>query len=302
LSSIEGSNRPATHRRYADLTRLHVLPSIGGVQLRRLTPVQLQALQPAWRDKGLSATTGRQIHYILHRAFGQAVRWRMIATNPCDLIDPPRRSTPEMKVWDARQTAAVLATGDATNLAALWRLALLCGLRRGELLGLRWDDVDLDRGTLAVRRTLSRGNGGTWELGQPKTAAGQRAVALPASCVAALRAHRDRQGFERQRLGELWQDLGFLFTGRLGTPLHVNVLDNAFRELIAGAGVPRIRFHDLRHTCATLLLAAGVHPKVVQERLGHSDVGMTLNRYSHVMPGMQEAAADALDAAIAAAS
>lgn len=106
-----------------------------------------------------------------------------------------------------------------------------------------------------------------------KTAAGQRSVALPASCVAALRAHRDRQAFERQRLGYLWEDLGFVFTGRLGGPLHVNVLDNAFRRLVVTAGVPRIRFHDLRHTCATLLLAAGIHPKVVQERLGHSDVG-----------------------------
>lgn len=302
LASIEGSIRPATLRRYTDLMRLHVLPSIGGVQLRRLTPLQLQALHPEWRDKGLSPTTGRQVHYILHRAFRQAVRWRMIATNPCDLVDPPRRSSPEMQTWDAHQTAAVLAAGDETSLAALWRLALLCGLRRGELLGLRWEDVDLDRGSLAVRRTLSRGMGGTWELGQPKTAAGQRSVALPASCVAALRTHRDRQAFERQRLGELWEGHGFIFTGQLGGPLHVNVLDHAFRRLTATAGVPRIRFHDLRHTCATLLLAAGIHPKVVQERLGHSDVSMTLNRYSHVMPGMQQLAADALDATIAAAS
>ncbi|MDQ3696220.1 MAG: site-specific integrase [Chloroflexota bacterium] len=302
LSSIEGSVRPATLRRYADLMRLHVLPTVGGVQLRRLAPLHVQELHALWREKGLSPTSCYHAHYILHRVLVQAARWRLITGNPCELVDAPRRGSPEMKTWDARQAAVALAAGDTTDLAALWRLALLCGLRRGELLGLRWDDIDLDRGSLAVRRTLSRGNGGTWELGQTKTTAGRRSVALPASCVAALRAHRDRQGFERQRLGEVWEDHGFVFTNETGGPLHVNSLVVRYRRLIAAAGVPTIRFHDLRHTCATLLLAAGIHPKVVQERLGHSDISMTLNRYSHVMPGMQQQAADALDAAIAAAS
>ena len=213
----------------------------------------------------------------------------------------PKRDTPEMTVWDSSQAAAFLAEADPTDLAALWRVALICGLRRGELLGLRWDDLDLDRGTLAVRRTLSRGTGGTWVLGEPKTATGRRSIALPASCVAAQRKHRAAQNAERLRLGPLWQDQGYIFTGATGQPLHVNSLTTRYAQLIKAAGVPRIRFHDLRHTCATLLLAQGIHPKVVQERLGHANISMTLDRYSHVIPGMQQAAADALDAALAAA-
>jgi integrase len=150
---------------------------------------------------------------------------------------------------------------------------------------------------LAVRRTLSRGKGDDWVLGQPKTQSGRRAIALPESCVSALRKHRAKQNSQRLRLGELWQDSGFVFTGQLGQTLHVNVLVTQFKRLIRQAGLPDLRFHDLRHTSATLLLAQGVHPKIVQERLGHGDISMTLNRYSHVTPDMQRAAADTLDAA-----
>jgi integrase len=214
------------------------------------------------------------------------------------MVDPPRRKTPEAQTWDAKQVAAVLAVGEQTPLAALWRLALLTGMRRGELLGLKWDDVDIDKRTLAVRRTLSRGKGGTWELGQPKTTSGRRSITLPDSCVSALRKHRAAQNAERLRLGPLWQDNGFVFTNEVGRPLHVNSLTLQYEKLIKTAEVPRIRFHDLRHTSATLLLAQDVHPKIVQERLGHSDIGMTLNRYSHVTPSMQREAAEALDKAI----
>jgi integrase len=214
------------------------------------------------------------------------------------MVDPPRRKTPEAKTWDAKQVATVLATAEGTGLSALWRLALLAGMRRGELLGLKWEDIDLDKRTLAVRRTRSRGKGGTWELGQPKTTSGRRSIALPASCVNALRKHRAAQNAERLRLGSLWEDQGFVFTNHTGGPLHVNSLVAQYEKLIKTAEVPRIRFHDLRHTSATLLLAQDIHPKIVQERLGHADIGMTLNRYSHVTPSMQREAAEALDKAI----
>lgn len=177
------------------------------------------------------------------------------------------------------------------------RLALLCGLRRGELLGLMWEDIDLERGMLAVQRTLSRGRGGDWVLGQPKTQSGCRAIALPESCVAALRKHRAAQNSQRLRLGELWVDGGFVFTGHSGQVLHVNVLVTRFKRLIRSASLPDLRFHDLRHTSATLLLGQGVQPKIVQARLGHAGIAGTLNRYSHVTPDMQRAAADTLDAA-----
>lgn len=298
LASIEPAVRPATHRRYADLIRLHVTPRIGATRLAKLAPLDLQRLYADRLAAGLSTTTVHHLHQVLHRALKQALRWGMVERNVADLVDAPRRTLPDVTTWDAAQAAAFLRVADADELAALWRLALLCGLRRGELLGLMWDDLDLDRGTLAVRRTLSRGKGGTWELGQPKTASGRRSIALPASCIAALRRHKARQNAERLRLGALWQDRDFVFTNASGGPLHVNSLMDRFARLVARAGVPRIRFHDLRHTCATLLLAEGVHPKIVQERLGHSDISMTLNRYSHVTPGMQRQAADILDAAL----
>jgi len=293
--------RASTHRRYSDLMRLHVIPVIGGTRLNKLAPLDVQRLYVDRLRAGLSPTTVHQIHNVLHRALRQGMRWGLVTRNVTEAVDAPQPVNPECKTWDARQTAAVLAAGDATDLAALWRLALLCGMRRGELLGLSWDDLDLDRGTLAVRRTLSRGKGGTWEMGQPKTASGRRSIALPASCAGALRKHRAAQNATRLRLGELWEDHRFVFMNETGGPLHVNSLVGHFRKLIDAAGVPIIRFHDLRHTSATLLLAAGEHPKIVAERLGHSDVSITLNRYSHVTPDMQRAAADRLDAAIDAA-
>lgn len=298
LESVVPTVRPATARRYADLVRLHVAPHLGGIRLAKLAPLDVQRLYADRRRAGLSATTVHHLHQVLHRALKQAVRWGLVAQNVTELVDPPRRTFPELTTWDTAQVARVLAVGDRTDLAALWRLALLCGLRRGELLGLMWEDVDLTRGTLAVRRTLSRGMGGAWELGHPKTASGRRAIALPASCVTALRAHHAAQEAERGRLGPLWAEHGFVFTNATGGPLHANTLTARFKRLVAAAQVPTIRFHDLRHTSATLLLAEGVHPKIVQERLGHADISMTLNRYSHVTPSMQREAADRLDAAL----
>ena len=193
--------RPSTFRRYEEYVRIHAVPEIGRVQLAQLNPAHLQRLYAVRLDAGLSPTTVAHLHTVLHRAFGQAVRMRVIDRNVADLVDPPRRVKPDVTAWDAREVAKVLDTGDTTDLAALWRLALLGGLRRGELLGLMWEDVDLDRGMLAVRRSLIRGNGGTWELGAPKTASGRRTIALDLTSVAALRKHRAAQNAERLRLG-----------------------------------------------------------------------------------------------------
>jgi integrase len=234
---------------------------------------------------------------MIHRVLKQAYRWGMVSRNVAELVDAPKRTFPEVSTWSPEQVRRFFAVSDQDEYAALWRLALLCGMRRGELLELMWEDIDLERGMLAVRRTLSRGRGGDWVLGQPKTQSGRRAIALPESCVAALRKHRSAQNSQRLRLGELWLNGGFVFTGHSGQVLHVNVLVTRFKRLIKQAGLPDLRFHDLRHTSATLLLGQGVHPKIVQERLGHADIAMTLNRYSHVTPDMQRQAADTPDAA-----
>jgi len=301
LPSIASTVRPATVRRYTDIVKNHTLHLIGNIKLAKLSPLDLQRLYADRLATGLSPTTVHHQHAVLHRALGQAVRMRVIDRNVADLVDPPRRAKPDVTAWDVQEVARVLAVGDTTDLAALWRIALLGGLRRGELLGLMWEDVDFERGMLAVRRGLIRGIGGTWELGAPKTASGRRTIALDASCVTALRKHRAAQNAERLRLGGVWQDQGFIFTNETGGPLHVNSLVSRFQRLIAAAGVRVIRFHDMRHTCATLALVQGIHPKVVQERLGHATVAMTLDRYSHVTVGLQRDAADVMAAAVEAA-
>jgi integrase len=301
LESAAPTLRPATARRYRDVARLHIVGVIGNLRLAKLTPGDVQRLYADRLAAGLSPTSVHHIHAILHRALDQAVRWGLLLRNVTDAVDPPRRSSPEMQTWDTRQVAAVLTAAASDDLEALWRLALLTGMRRGELLGLRWADVDLDAGALAVRRTLSRGSTSRLEVGEPKTGAGRRRVSLPASVVESLRCHRVRQLEQRLAVGPAYVDADLVFATESGGVIHPNTLSRRFGQLIEQAGVPPIRFHDLRHTCATMLLAEGVHPKVVQERLGHATIAETLDRYSHVAEDMQRHAADRLDAAIDAA-
>ncbi|MDP9363743.1 MAG: site-specific integrase [Chloroflexota bacterium] len=302
LEAVAPTLRPSTARRYRDVARLHIVGVIGNLRLVKLSSADVQRLYANRLGSGLSPTSVNHIHAILHRALDQAVRWGLLLRNVTDTIDPPRRSSPEMKAWDARQAATVLATAAGDDLEALWRLGLLTGMRRGEILGLRWADVDIDAGALSVRRTLSRGTSSRLEMGEPKTAAGRRRVALPVSVVESLRRHRVRQLEHRLAAGPAFEDQDLVFPNGTGGPLHPNSLALRFRRLTERAGAPAIRFHDLRHTCATLLLAEGVHPKVVQERLGHSNIAETLDRYSHVTADMQRGAADLLDAALDAAS
>lgn len=303
LDSTEGSIQPMSRRRYGDLMRLHVSPFVGSLQLSKLSPLDLQRL---YADRlttgGLSTTTVSNIHVVLHRALKQAVRWGLLTRNVTEAVDPPRKANPTCVTWNKGQTNAFLAVADGDEWAALWRLALFTGMRRGEILGLRWEDVDLGRGTLAVKRTLSRGAEGGYELRQPKTAAGRRSIALPKSVVASLQQHRVKQLEGRLGMGAAYNDRGLVFANPLGEHLHPNTLALRFNRLIVQAGVPRIRIHDLRHTSATLMLANGEHPKIVQERLGHTDVSMTLNRYSHVTMDMQRDAANRLDTFMEGAS
>jgi integrase len=302
LEAAAPTLRPSTNRRYLDLVRLHLVPVLGNVRLSKLGASDVQRLYADRLAAGLSPTSVRHVHGVLHRALDQAVRWGIVGRNVTEAVDPPRRITPEAKTWNAQQVATVLAAAGDDDLEALWRLALLTGMRRGELIGLRWRDLDLDRGILAVRRTLSRGHGSALIAGEPKTASGRRQIALPASAVDVLRRHRVRQLEVRLAAGPVYDDRDLVFAGDTGAPLHPNSLNLRFRRLITRADVPPIRFHDLRHTCATLMLANGEHPKVVQERLGHADIAMTMNLYSHVTADMQRDAADRLDALIGAAS
>ena len=294
--------KSSTLRRYRDLNRLHLLPLLGGVRLAKLSPADVQRLYSDRLAAGLSPTSVRHLHGVLHHALDDAVRWGLVGRNVTDAVDPPKRSTPEMQTWSTEQMSQVLLAAQGDDLEALWRLALLCGLRRGEVIGLRWSDVDLTTGALSIRRTLSRGLTSRLEAGEPKTAAGKRRITMPPSVVDGLKRHRIQQLEQRLALADAYNDQDLIFANPFGGPIHPNTIGRGLRRLAARAGVPAIPFHDLRHTCATMLLAEGVHPKIVQERLGHSDIAMTLNLYSHVSEDMQRDASDRLDAAIAAAA
>jgi integrase len=210
-------------------------------------------------------------------ALKPAVRWGLVGRNVTDQMTAPRRSTPETKTLDARQTDAILKATDGDELEAQWRQAVLTGMRRGEVLGLMWKDIVFERGALSVRLTLIRGNGGTWELGTPKGAASWRLIALPLTVVESLKRHRVQQVNQRLMQCDAWEDHDFVFTNAFGGPLYVNSIMIPFAKVGSVAGVPTIRFHDLRQSCATLLLAQNVHPKIVQERLGHANISVALD-------------------------
>jgi integrase len=298
LQTLAPSLKPATARRYRDLIDQHMIPVIGSIRLGKLNPADVQRLYADRLATGLSNTSVRHMHSVLHHALDDAVKWGLVNRNVTDAVDPPRRSAPEMTVWSREDVTRFLNAATDDPLEPLWTLALLTGMRRGELLGLKWGDIDLDAGTLSVRRTLSRGTGSELIEGAPKTKTAQRRIALPATAVESLRHHRARQNEYRLELGSVWEPNDYVFTNDVGRYLHPNSLTRQFTLAITRAGVPRIRFHDLRHTSATLLLAQGVHPKIVQERLGHANIAMTMDRYSHVTRDMQQQAAEALELAI----
>jgi integrase len=294
LDTIKSSVRPSTHDRYGRIVRGHLIPGLGGLALSKLAPLHVQTYYAGELQAGGKATSVALYHAVLHRALDQALRWHLVSRNVSGLVEVPRGQSPEMRTWSAAQARVFLSTTTEDPLHTLWRLALMTGLRRGELLVLRWQDLDLDRQAARIRRTLTRTAAG-WEIGDPKTGAGRRQVALPALCVTALQAHRDRQFARRAALGDAWHDEDLVFERGDGHRLEPRTVQRTFVRLVERSGLPRVRFHDLRHTAATLMLANGEHPKIVQERLGHSSIKMTLDRYSHVTMDMQHDAAQRLE-------
>jgi len=296
LETVRPSLKAKAFRSYEQLTRVHVLPTLGRTPLTKVTPQQLQWLYATRLEAGSSTTTVHHVHTVLHTALEAGLRLGLVQRNVCDLVDPPRMRHYEIHVLTPAQVQILLQASQGHRLEALFFVALATGMRQGELLALKWQDVDLERGHLTVRATLQRNRGGGFVLVPPKTKRSRRRVVLPTVAIQALIAHRKRQDIERQTLGMAWDEQGFVFTNRLGRPLDgIHVLRRALRPLLLRAGLPPIRFHDLRHTAATLLLIQGVNPKVVSEVLGHSNVSITLEIYSHVLPDLQRLAADAMN-------
>lgn len=290
LTGAESGVRPSTLKQYKVAVR-RLQATFGSMRLSRLMPEHIEAFYGELLKQGLSPATIRVHHAVLSKALKQAVQRRYIAYNPCTHVTPPRIATPELHVWDAEQARAFLAGSADDELAPLWLLLLATGMRRGEAVALRWRDVDLERGVVSITRTVTHGAQQRWEIREPKSEAGRRAVPIPPSVVDVLRVHKAGQDARRELLGDGWPAESFVFERGDGTLLDPNRVTIRFNRMVQLLGLPPIRLHDLRHTSATLMLAGGVHPKVAQERLGHANVSMTLNTYSHVTEGMQRQAA-----------
>jgi integrase len=294
LPGMRPQLRYSTWVRYEKYLRIHVLPVIGSVPLVRLGPQHVRAVQERMLAKRASPTSVHHAQAVLHRALEDAVRWGLVPRNVASLVRPPKMACPQMRALSAEQVARLfeIATGD--RLEALWVLAATAGMRHGELLALRWPEVDLDRAVARVTGTLAIGPEGLTVV-EPKTARSRRQIALTDQAVNALRRHRTAQAVERLQAGPAWEDTELVFCDRLGRPLSAErMVRRGFRPPLKKAELPIIRFHDLRHTAATLMLGRGIHPKVVAEMLGHATVAVTLDIYSHVTPDMQREAAKAM--------
>jgi integrase len=300
LASVKASLRPNTLSSYETSLRKHVIPRIGSVPLARLSPQHLQRVYAECLSGGLSPSTVHRVHAIMHKALEQASRWGLVARNVAHLVESPRPNHHEMATLSATQVRTVLAAASGDRFEALYVLAITTGMRQGELLALRWLDVNLDTGAIQVRATMQRTRGGGMNFAEPKTNGSRRLVSITKAAIAALSRHRKAQADERLRMGGAWDSHDLVFPNECGRPVSAsNMLRRSFFPLLKRAGVPRIRFHDLRHTAATLMLGESIHPKVVAEMLGHSRISTTLDLYSHVTPTMQRQATEALDAVLA---
>jgi integrase len=273
---------------------MHIIPELGRTRLEQLTPAHVQHLLNEKTRSGLSPRSVAHIRAVLRNALNQALRWGLVTRNVAALAEPPHQPRVLVNPLTAEQARTLLETCQEDDFGPLFAAALSTGMRQGELLALRWEDIDFDRNTVSVRRALQRVDGKLTFV-EPKSESSRRTITVPSIAMAAFRAQRTRQREQRLLAGSSWEDWGLVFTSSKGTPLDGSNVTKRLQKLLAQAGLPRQRFHDLRHGCASLLLAAGVPPRTIMGMLGHSQISLTLNVYSHLSPSLERDAADALD-------
>jgi len=283
-----------SYERYESIVKTKLIPAMGNIALAALRPEHLQKHYAALLAAGLSPRTVHYSHIVCHKALATALKWQLVNRNAADAVDVPKAHPAEMQTWDSFEMGKFLEAAKDSPYYALFYAALFTGMRRSELLALRWQDIDFIYSQIYISRGMHMLADNTMIFSQPKTAKSKRTVAMSPALFGVLHEYRQAREKEHELLGTPLPDNALVFSF-LGKPMRPNTVSRAWHLLAVQAGVKPIRFHDGRHTHASLLLRQGVHPKVVQERLGHSTISVTLDTYSHVAPGMQEAAAKAFD-------
>ncbi len=284
--------RPSTLDRYQSMARVHIIPAVGHHRLDRLQPEHVERMYTAMANLGLAPATVLQAHRLLSRALKIAMQRGRVGRNVCTLVDAPSLTHHEIQPLTVADARKILTTATTRRNGARWAVALALGLRQGEALGLQWSDIDLDAPSLTVRRALQRQRGKGLVLVEPKSRSGRRTIALPEPVVELLRDHQLAQDGERAHARDEWRDLDFVFAQPTGTPIDSRADRRDWDQLLKDSEVRPARLHDARHTAATTLLIMGVPARVVMQILGHSQIGLTLGTYSHVVPELATDAAD----------
>jgi integrase len=299
---LEAAARPRLRERtfadYKEKLDRYVRPAIGDKKLADVRPLDIQTFYGQMQERGLSARTVRYTHAILKSALKQAIKWHMLARNPCEAVELPRSERREMQAFSPEEAGRFLKAAKEDEQGIIFAFALATGMRPEEYLALKWSsDIDLERGVAVVQRSLVWRKGGGWYFDEPKTSRSRRTVPLPCSLVQGLIAHRRKQAEARLKAGAAYQNNDLVFATGEGTPHNSrNLAQRHLQPILKRAKLPlTFRLYDLRHSCATLLLAVGENPKVVSERLGHASIVLTLDTYSHVLPSMQQAATAKLE-------
>ncbi len=282
----KNSLRPRSYERHYSLVRNHIKPELGNIKLNSLRPDQVQSFYTKKLNEGLSKRTVQYIHAVLHKALDQALKWGLVVRNVTDLVEKPKPKRKEFTTWSADEVNRFLEAVSDHRWYPIYTLAVYTGMRQGEILGLHREDMNLEKGVINVRHQISVIPGQGLAISEPKSEKARRPITLPPTALDKLHTYFELIGV----------DSGLVFTTSTGNPISPRNILRHFKSVVKETGLPEIRFHDLRHTHATLLLAAGVHPKVVQERLGHSQISLTLDTYSHVIPSLQTEAADQFEA------